>query len=238
MFKYLVFDLETTGTDPRQDHIITCDMRTNDGTEYSWILDAGGEVPDAASALHGMTTEWVRNYGRKDYKEAVAEIITTLRDFTSTDGVLVGYNVSFDFNMLKHAAIRNGLEFLSMPDTLVLDPYIIDKAIDYRKGKRTLTITASHYGIEVDADKAHDSKYDVYLTEQLIRPVLNKAWQHTPVLKSLKERMLIVRTLQPLQRDWKLKQAASLEKYFARIGKTEPDGSPILVDSEFPWEWD
>lgn len=59
------FDTETTGVDVTGDRIVTAalvvrDKLTGLSQVRTWIIDPGVEIPEAASAIHGITTEYAR----------------------------------------------------------------------------------------------------------------------------------------------------------------------------------
>ena len=65
--RMLAFDLETTGTDPRTCKIVTSALvrLTEQGKDSTIMLaDPGVEIPQAASDVHGITTEKARAEGR------------------------------------------------------------------------------------------------------------------------------------------------------------------------------
>lgn len=156
-----VFDLETTGVDTEAARIVTAHVGVLDGdgnvvSRQDWVLDPMVEIPDAAAAVHGYTTERVRLEGM-DAAAGVAEIIAALRGLFEQGIPVVAYNAPYDFTVLDREARRYGLEPLS--PTLVIDPLVIDKAVDqYRRGKRTLELTAAFYGVPLD--DAHDAAAD------------------------------------------------------------------------------
>ena len=78
---------------------------------------------------------------------AVAEIIGALADAAGRGLPIVAYNAAYDLSVLEREAERYGLTPLPGPGP-VIDPLVIDKAVDqYRRGKRTLTAAAAHYGV-------------------------------------------------------------------------------------------
>ena len=77
-----VFDLETTGLDVKTSRIVTATVATLDpGGEVTdlreWLVNPGIEIPEAASNVHGVTTEMAQRDGL-DPRTAVAEIIELL----------------------------------------------------------------------------------------------------------------------------------------------------------------
>ena len=227
-----VFDVESTGTSIENDRIITCyamiqSIKGEILEEKHWVIDPGVDVPKGASDVHGMSTEWVREHGRKDAERAIREIAGFLDEAQMRGCPIVGYNSSFDLGILDRELVRHGAvglgTGLSMA-TEFFDPIIYDRAMDkYRKGGRKLMDVARHYGIPIDESRLHQAEYDVIVTARLAWLLLKKS-PHT------------VSELQGLQEAWKRDWAGGLTKYFANSGKTEPDGSKIIVDGSFPYE--
>lgn len=154
-----VFDLETTGTDVETSRIVSAHIGVIDGDgavveSYTWLADPGVEIPEGASAVHGISTEHARAHGRPA-AQVVAEIIMCLDTMFARGLAVTIYNATYDLTLLNREARRYGLDPLSEP-TPVIDPLVLDKTIDkYRSGKRTLTAAAEFYGVElVDAHNA------------------------------------------------------------------------------------
>lgn len=225
----LGWDVESSGVDTDNDRIITCYMerQSRDGETIesrSWVIDPGVEIPKGASDVHGMTTEWVRENGRKDVRLAIEEICRELAKAAWSGIPIVAYNLRYDFSILNAERKRHS----SYPLTDVLksgvfyDPLVHDKARDkYRKGNRKLQTVCEFWGIEFNEDEAHAAEYDVKKTLEL-------AWHH------LKKDKLSVAELYKLMPDWKEEQDASLQDYFTSSGKLNDDGSPIVIDRGWP----
>src|SRR5690625_3986164 len=109
--KQVTWDLETSGLDLEKDRIITCFVRAKDDGETvfegEWIIDPSIEIPEEASEVHGMTTEWVRENGRKDVREAILEIRDTVEGFTNDGFLNCGFNHSFDLSILDAECKRH-----------------------------------------------------------------------------------------------------------------------------------
>ena len=226
-----VWDVESTGVDIENDRIITCYAMIQSITgeilkEKHWTIDPGVEVPEGASAVHGMSTEWVREHGRKDAGKAIREIGGFLDDAQADGRPIVGYNSSFDLGILDRELRRHDAELLAgwaLGSATFFDPLVYDRATDkYRKGGRKLMDVARHYGIEIDESRLHQAEYDVIVTARLAWVMLKRSKNTMPELQSL-------------QVVWKKSWAEGLTKYFEKEGKTEDDGSPIIVDGSFPW---
>lgn len=161
------FDLETTGTDPREARIVTAAVvEVRDGEpigHLDWLADPGVRIPAQASAIHGITNERTAAEGRPapEVADEVAKILTA----HWAEGVpVVAYNAAFDLTLLAAELRRHGLP--SLEERLggseigpVVDPYTIDRAVDrYRPGKRTLEAVCAEYGVVLDG--AHDAGAD------------------------------------------------------------------------------
>lgn len=239
--KTVTFDVESTGTDTENDRIITCFVRAKDGDniiyENEWVIDPGVEVPKEASDVHGMTTEWVQEHGRKDAGEAIKEMVYELELYSGNGYVVCGFNHSFDLSLLDAECKRHceghGLD---LNRARYIDPCIFSRVFDkYVKGGHQLITVAKRNGIEIEEDRLHAADYDVEVTEKLVPIMLNRAWRE---LKDLRQGLTpdeFVTKLQKWQAEQKKEWALHLTEYFASIGKTEEDGSPIKVDGNFPW---
>lgn len=157
-----VFDLETTGIDVETARIVSACVAVleADGSvidRWDWLADPGIEIPEGASAVHGITTERARALGRPA-SEVVGEITQTLRVLLGLGIPLVVYNAPYDLTLLARECSRHARTPLTAPSP-VIDPLVLDKAVDrYRKGKRTLEVTAELYGVALD--DAHDAGSD------------------------------------------------------------------------------
>lgn len=150
-----VFDLETTGVDPTTARIVTAFLGVLDDAgrvveQWSWIADPGIEIPDAASRIHGVTTERARAEGMPA-AQVVSELVAQIERLQREGIGVVAYNAAYDFTVLHHEAERHGVAPIASPAP-VIDPLVLDKQVDrYRKGKRTLGVTCEHYGVELEA---------------------------------------------------------------------------------------
>ncbi len=157
-----VFDLETTGVDTETARIVSACIALLDAAgqpvaRWDWLLDPGIEIPEGASAVHGITTERARAEGRPA-GIGIAEIAQTLRVLFAQDIPVAVYNAPYDLTLLDRECRRHGIDPIAEPAPVV-DPLVIDKAVDrYRKGKRTLAVTAELYGVALD--DAHDAGAD------------------------------------------------------------------------------
>jgi DNA polymerase-3 subunit epsilon len=202
-----VFDLETTGLDLQQARIVTaCAVAIDEhgqvsGANTEWLADPGIEIPEAASNVHGVTTEIARAKGRNT-KDVVSEILESLRGFFSAGIPVVAYNAPYDFTILHYEALRNGLEPLSDPKPII-DPLVLDKFVDtYRSGKRTLQVAASVYGVQLS--DAHNATADAIAAGKVAQSIARKYASKLPA---------DVFELHDAQRIWSEKQDDSYESF-------------------------
>ncbi|HYS38477.1 MAG TPA: 3'-5' exonuclease [Pseudonocardiaceae bacterium] len=163
------FDTETTGIDPETARIVTASViviRPGEKPHIgSWLIDPGVEIPAAATEVHGVTTEHAQAEGQRP-DTALVDICTTLAMHVEQGAPLIVYNAPYDLTLLDRECRRYGLATLTDPSMTtgplrVVDPLVIDRALDrYRRGKRTLTATSSHYGVPISDADAHGSTAD------------------------------------------------------------------------------
>jgi DNA polymerase-3 subunit epsilon len=217
-----VFDLETTGVDVLEDRIVTAYVGLLDGTgavihEEHWLADPGIEIPEGATAVHGITTEQARTGGRPA-REVVAEVTHALQTLLSAGIPVVAYNAAYDFSLLRYEGLRHGIETIDSPAP-VIDPLVIDKTCDrYRRGKRTLDIVAAHYAVPLET--AHEASADAIAAGRVALALAERFADRLP------EDPLELHTRQI---GWAREQAESLTEYFISIGRLAPtealDGS-------------
>lgn len=219
-----VFDLETTGVDVTTDRVVTAHVGLLDGSgavirSRDWLADPGVEIPAGATAVHGITTERALAEGRPA-PEVVAEVIEALSALFAAGIPVVAYNAPYDFSLLKHEAVRHGVEPIAAPSP-VIDPLVVDKTVDrYRRGKRTLEAVAAHYAVPLEG--AHDASADAIAAGRVAQAL---AVRFADVLPATADE------LHTKQIGWARAQAESLTEYFIRIGRLDPEDT---VDGSWP----
>lgn len=213
------FDIETTGTDPESDRIVTAAISLVGGglesAHRSWLLDPGIEIPEGAVSVHGVSTERARREGSEP-GPAVEEMAALLAEQLLAGTPIVAFNARFDLTILDREARRHGIEPLvdrvGGPDgLLVIDPYVLDKQVDrFRKGRRTLDAVCSHYSVTLDA--AHDANADALAAARV-------AYRLGSRIAEVAD--LDLPQLHESQVQWAAEQAASLQEWFAGQGREE-----------------
>lgn len=223
MTRFVGFDIESTGIDPKTDRIVTFSIIVKDGEDtnvHEWLIDPGVEIPQGAADVHGITTDVAKASGY-DPKTALKGIWNALK-FYANGAVLTAYNCPFDLTMLREELKRHGVidqNSTEVEDLVsaagIIDPLVIDKATDpYRRGSRKLIDVADHHGFSLT--NAHNSTADVEATIYLADKFLSKFIEKATIPQ-----------LMELQATSKAEQAASLSEYFKRQGREdwEVDGS-------------
>lgn len=176
----LGFDTETTGVDVDHDRVVTAALVRRDasGTHVrTWLIDPGVPIPEAASAIHGISTEHARAHGVPP-AGALDEIAGLIAD-AMRDGVpVVAYNASYDLCLLEAELRRHGLA--TVEDRLggavrpVIDPLVLDRAEDrYRSGKRKLVDLCGVYRV-VDTGSLHTADVDVVATLDVLDRIVGR----------------------------------------------------------------
>jgi DNA polymerase-3 subunit epsilon len=204
-----VFDLETTGIDVATSRIVSAhvgviDAMGNSVEVHEWLADPGVEIPEGASAVHGISTERARAEGRPAV-EVVSEILDALRGILQRGIPVTIFNAPYDLSLLAHEAARYDLQPLGSP-LPIIDPLVIDKALDrYRKGKRTLEAAAIVYGVSLE--DAHDAGADAVAAGRVAQAIARRY----PI--ELGEDVL---ALHEQQVAWCADQAESFQDYMRR----------------------
>ena len=171
----LSFDLETTSPNPFEARIVTSAMVTitKQGAQPLELLaDPGVEIPEGATAIHGITTEHAKEHGQP-HDTVLAETISRLRAGWEKGQAVIVYNAPYDLTILR------GFDSSFTIDGLVYDPFVIDRLKDrYRKGKRTLTDLCDHY--EVQLGTAHEATSDALAAARI-------AWKQLRIWPELGE---------------------------------------------------
>jgi len=218
----LGFDTETTGVALDRDRIIQAALVSGTGapggeTAGVWLINPGVPIPPGATRVHGITDEQVQAEGIPP-EEALAQVAAALRGAVEGGVPVVAYRAGFDCTMLSYELERHGIAQPDWANMAIVDPSVLDKQVDrYRRGKRTLGVTAAHYG--VPHAEAHSAAGDAAATVALARAIGAMYPEVGDVTAS---------DLHAAQVQWFAEDAAGLEAYFRRKGREE------AVDRRWP----
>ncbi|MEV6725915.1 3'-5' exonuclease [Streptomyces xanthochromogenes] len=221
------FDLETTGTEPREARIVTAAIVEVQGADVvgqrGWLADPGIRIPAQASAVHGISSEHAAAQGRPA-AEVADEVAETLAAHWRLGVPVVAYNAAFDLTLLAAELRRHQLPSLSerlagAPIGPVVDPYTIDRSVDrYRKGKRTLEAVCAEYGVVLES--AHDAGADALAAARVAMAI---AERHPQVAR------LEPAELHDRQIQWYADWAADFQQFLRAKGTTD-----AVIDGSWP----
>lgn len=228
----VAFDLETTGTDPETDRIVTAaivrvNVPAKQVNTQVWLADPGVVIPREATAIHGITTEYVRSHG-KPINGVVAEVHTELTAAWREQTPVVVFNAPFDLTMLDRELRRHLGTGLGEVDPVV-DPLVLDRAVDrYRKGSRKLAAVCGHYGLSLTDDVAHTSDGDALAAARL-------AWCLADRFPKLAVDLDVLQALQASwYRQWSAEFEAWLRERKSRDGASAEEISAVVLDTNWP----
>jgi DNA polymerase-3 subunit epsilon len=215
--RLLGFDLETTGVDPFTDLPVSYGLVLHrpggHRSAMRAIIDPPCEIPESASAIHGITTARARAEGVPIW-EAVSLITEKLLWAMAEDIPVVGMNLTFDLTMIQNISSALPADFRPVLDVLVLDK----KLNKFRKGSRKLPALCEHYGVTPSTE--HDATSDAVASLDIVLEMARRT--HWLPLKTPAE-------LHWLQVGWRRTQQEEFNEY--RLTQ----GEPGIPESE--WEW-
>jgi DNA polymerase-3 subunit epsilon len=225
-----VLDFESTGVDALNDRAVQAALvRFRPGERpvvRTWLVDPGIDIPDAAAAVHGITTERARAEATHTPEQMVAELTGLIALDMGHDIPLAAFNAAYDVTLLEAENVRHGVDTLRSRMRRgnicpVVDPHVLDKEFSRRKGSRKLIDVCAHYGVIHTG--AHDAAGDAIATGRLIprimasegaRKARGNVQAYSPVV------------LHQAQVEWRAKQMDSLRAYFDRSGKPHDGCDP------------
>lgn len=220
---FYAFDLETTGTDPETARIVTASVIELNGLRdipdtWEWLVNPGIDIPEEASAVHGISTEYARIHGKRP-EEVIPEIARTLLGNRGSDPLVspvVAFNAAYDLTVLHREILRYEPDLAEPYEGFirpVVDPMIIDKFKDrYRKGKRKLGDVCAHHGVKLE--NAHTASADA-MAAGLLAIKLAELY---PELTKCETTVLHDR-----QAAWYKDQAENFATYLRRMAATSED---------------
>jgi DNA polymerase-3 subunit epsilon len=156
--RQIVLDTETTGLNPRTgDRVIEVGCvellnRKLTGNNFHRYINPERDSDEAALAVHGLTTEFLRD------KPRFHEIAEELREYVQGAEVII-HNAPFDLGFLNHEFERLGLPSFAEHCTGVIDTLV--NAKEMHPGKRnSLDALCDRYGISNAHRKLHGALLD------------------------------------------------------------------------------
>lgn len=214
----LGFDTETTGVDVETDRVVTAALVAQDHgvtSDRVWLIDPGVEIPEQATAVHGITTAHAREHGAAPV-EALEEVAQVIVGALQQGAVLVVFNAAYDLAIMRAELRRHGLptleERLGREVSPVVDPLVVDRKLErFRKGKKTLELMGAAYGVAPN-EAAHTADGDVAHTLQVLRAITDK---HPQLLEMPPEE------LHRAQVEWHAEWAQNFEEFLRGKGRSD-----------------
>jgi DNA polymerase-3 subunit epsilon len=162
---FVAFDTETTGLQVSDRLVEIGAVRfRGDVVEGEWsaLVDPGGPIPPAATAVHGIRDEDVKNH------PAAVDVLPSFLDFIE-GAALVAHNAPFDVRVLSLELLRAGLV---LPDNPVLDTCAIPRRLRLNVPNHRLGTLAGAFG--VPQGRAHRALEDARVARDLLRAYLRE----------------------------------------------------------------
>ncbi|MCO4763563.1 MAG: 3'-5' exonuclease [Myxococcales bacterium] len=158
--RVLVFDTETTGTDPRKDQVIELCLQfgLDESAEVKvWRCRPTAPMTPGAEAVHGISMADLQ--GCPPFA-AIADEVRA--NFAQAD-VLVGYNMRFDVEMLQAEYHRLRQAPLELGHALFVDPLRL-----WQRSEQRRLVDAHRRFVGGDFDAAHSAAADVAATGRVL----------------------------------------------------------------------
>lgn len=144
---YVVFDIETTGLNPKYEKIIEIGAaKVQDGKVYdtfSTFVNPGKGLPERITELTGICDADVVN------APYIEDVLDSFIDFAGDD-ILLGHNLIFDYSFVKKAAVNQKKKF----DRKGIDTLAIARRFLTDLESRNLSFLCGHYQIHLQAHRA------------------------------------------------------------------------------------
>lgn len=170
LFKFIAFDLETTGLDPSLDSVIEfAAVLFEDGkakSSLTFLCEPESVIPQDITYITGITDEMVK--GKANFKERLSEVI----DFFS-DVPLVGHNIGFDLSFLKSYLRQNARLNKIRINNRLYDTSLLSQAFFFYLNDHTLSTVAEYCGCS--SRGAHRAEKDALNTGNIFIKLVERA---------------------------------------------------------------
>lgn len=177
---YVVFDLETTGLDPKSGNSIIeiGAVKIQDGKvldRYDELVDPKVKLSEEIINITCITNEMLE--GKREEKEAVIDFMTWVGDLP-----MVAHNARFDLSFLEMAYTKYNLGKIT---NTVIDTLGLSRYLESSERYHNLATLVKRYNIDWDESKHHRADYDSEGTALIFYKMLKKLEMND--IKSLKE---------------------------------------------------
>lgn len=191
---YICVDLETTGLNPKKDHIIEIGaVKVCDGSiteEFSALVYPGVRLEEKITEITGLTDADLKN------QPVISQVLPDFLEFAE-ELPLLGHSVLFDYSFLKKAAVNEKKSF----ERNGIDTLMISRKYLSQLESRSLSSLCGYFEIPHNAHRAlEDAKATHILYQKLCenffaeedfkpQPLIYKVKKEGPVTRPQKERL-------------------------------------------------
>ncbi len=166
---YVVFDLETTGLDPKDGNSIieigAVRVKNNKIIDrFDELINPGIALSEEIIRITSITDGML--VGKPNEEEIVKKFIAWVGE-----DILVAHNAKFDLSFLKMAYFKYSLGAFNFN---VIDTLGLSRYLDPQEKYHNLTVLMERYQIEWDENKHHRADYDSEGTSLILYEMLKK----------------------------------------------------------------
>lgn len=166
---YVVFDLETTGLDPKDGNSIieigAVRVKNNKIIDrFDELINPGVELSEEITKITSITNDMLKE------KPSEEEVIKKFITWCGTD-ILVAHNARFDLSFVYMACLKYSLGRFNFN---VIDTLGLSRFLEPHERYHNLTVLMGRYKIEWDESKHHRADYDSEGTSLILYEMLKK----------------------------------------------------------------
>lgn len=166
---YVIFDLETTGLDPKDGNSIieigAVRMRNNQIIDrFDELIDPKMELSEEITRITSITNDMLKG---KDTEE---NVVKRFIEWVGND-ILVAHNAKFDLSFINMACFKYNLGRFNFN---VIDTLGLSRFLEPRERYHNLTVLMERYNIDWDEEKHHRADYDSEGTSLILYEMLKK----------------------------------------------------------------
>lgn len=166
---YVVFDLETTGLDPKDGNSIieigAVRVKNNQIIDrFDELIDPGMELSEEITRITSITNEMLK--GQDNEENVVKRFIAW-----AGDDILVAHNAKFDLSFMYMAYLKYSLGRFNFN---VIDTLGLSRFLEPSERYHNLTVLMERYKINWDESKHHRADYDSEGTSLILYEMLKR----------------------------------------------------------------
>lgn len=166
---YVVFDLETTGLDPKDGNSIieigAVRVKNNQIIDrFDELIDPGMELSEEIVRITSITNEMLKG------KSCEEDVVKRFVEWAG-DEILVAHNAKFDLSFMYMAYLKYSLGRFNFD---VIDTLGLSRFLEPSEKYHNLTVLMDRYKINWDETKHHRADYDSEGTSLILYEMLKK----------------------------------------------------------------